>query len=242
MYTFHSFNQNISQKLSRETLFLNTLIFSTLQNVEQITAELPFDGASGIHGALTLSLSTLPTKESQTVKLNNHCSRWGKMSYTTAEGGEYQRKAKGALNVPLPCAKGVSDILSRQPVQVLSLSLLYTNLYKRRIRVLERFSHSKWHSLIGTQAGSTHRTCSLNNYRTFMQLYARVLNCSVVSDSATPWTVTRQALLSMGYPRQEYQSGLPFPSPGDLPNPGMQPESPAGQGDSLPLSHQESSL
>ena len=45
-------------------LFLNTLIFSTLQNVEQITAELPFDGASGIHGALTLSLSTLPTKES----------------------------------------------------------------------------------------------------------------------------------------------------------------------------------
>ena len=35
---------------------------------------------------------------------------------------------------------------------------------------------------------------------------------------ATPWTVTHQAPLSMGFPRQEYWSGLPFPSPGDLPN------------------------
>ena len=36
----------------------------------------------------------------------------------------------------------------------------------------------------------------------------------------TPWTIVRQASLSMGFPRQEYQSGLPFPSPGDLPNQG----------------------
>ena len=40
---------------------------------------------------------------------------------------------------------------------------------------------------------------------------------------ATPWTVARQALLSMGSPMQEYWSGLPFPSPGDLPNPGFKP-------------------
>ena len=39
------------------------------------------------------------------------------------------------------------------------------------------------------------------------------------------WTVAHQALLSMGFSRQEYWSGLPFPSPGDLPNPGMEPVS-----------------
>ena len=42
----------------------------------------------------------------------------------------------------------------------------------------------------------------------------------------TPWTVARQAPLSMRVPRQEYWSGLPFPSPGDLPEPGIKPESP----------------
>ena len=56
-----------------------------------------------------------------------------------------------------------------------------------------------------------------------------------MSDSfVTPWTVARQAPLSMGLPRQEYWSGLPFPSPGDLPNPGFEPGSPACQADSLP--------
>ena len=51
---------------------------------------------------------------------------------------------------------------------------------------------------------------------------------------ATPWTVARQSPLSMGFSRQEYWSGLPFPSPGDLPNPGIEPQSPALQADSLP--------
>ena len=41
----------------------------------------------------------------------------------------------------------------------------------------------------------------------------------------TPGTVTRQAPVSMGFPRQEYWSGLPFPSPGDVPNPGIEPGS-----------------
>ena len=45
-----------------------------------------------------------------------------------------------------------------------------------------------------------------------------------MSDSfATPWTTARQAPLSMGFSRQEYWSGLPFPSPGDLPDPGIEP-------------------
>ena len=51
---------------------------------------------------------------------------------------------------------------------------------------------------------------------------------------ATPWTVAYQAPLSMGFSRQEYWSVLPFPSPGDLPNPGFKPWSPALQTDALP--------
>ena len=47
-----------------------------------------------------------------------------------------------------------------------------------------------------------------------------------MSDSVTSWTVACQAPLSMGFPRQEYWSGLPFPSPGDLPDPGVEPTSP----------------
>ena len=63
----------------------------------------------------------------------------------------------------------------------------------------------------------------------------------VVSDSfATPWTVTRQAPLSMGFPGQDYWSGLPPPSPGDLSNPGIESVSPELQVDSSPLSHQGS--
>ena len=50
---------------------------------------------------------------------------------------------------------------------------------------------------------------------------------------ATPWTVARRALLSMGFSRQEYWSGLPFPSPGDLPDPGIEPKSPTLEADAL---------
>ena len=53
-----------------------------------------------------------------------------------------------------------------------------------------------------------------------------------MSDSfEASWTVACQAPLSMGFSRQEYFSGLPFPSPGDLPNPGIEPESPALAGE-----------
>ena len=51
---------------------------------------------------------------------------------------------------------------------------------------------------------------------------------------ATPWTVAHQAPLSMKFFRREYWSGLPFPSPGDLPYPGIKPRSPALQADALP--------
>ena len=57
---------------------------------------------------------------------------------------------------------------------------------------------------------------------------------SVVSDSfVTPWTVARQASLSTEFSRQEYWNGLPFPSPRDHPDPGIEDRSPALQADSL---------
>ena len=60
---------------------------------------------------------------------------------------------------------------------------------------------------------------------------ARVLSC--VQLFATPWTVAHQAPPSMEFSRQEYWSGLPFPPLGDLPNPGIEPGSPALLEDSL---------
>ena len=50
----------------------------------------------------------------------------------------------------------------------------------------------------------------------------------------TPWTVAHQTPRSMGFSRQEYWSGLPFPSPGNLPDPGIEPGSSSLQADSLP--------
>ena len=55
----------------------------------------------------------------------------------------------------------------------------------------------------------------------------KVKSLSRVRLFATPWTAVCQAPLSMGFSRQQYWSGLPFPSPGDLPKPGIQPGSPA---------------
>ena len=60
-----------------------------------------------------------------------------------------------------------------------------------------------------------------------LQLTGNVHACSIMSDSfETPWTVAHKAPLSVEFPRQEDWSGLPFPTPGDLPNPGIEPASP----------------
>ena len=69
--------------------------------------------------------------------------------------------------------------------------------------------------------------------------YAYIQHCGVLSHFisvwlfATLWTVVHQTPLSMGFSRQEYWRGLPFPSPGDLPNPGIKSRSPALQADYL---------
>ena len=62
----------------------------------------------------------------------------------------------------------------------------------------------------------------------------KVKSLSCVRLFATPWTVAYQAPPSMGFSRQECWSGLPFPSLGDLPDPGIEPGSPALRGDALP--------
>ena len=66
-----------------------------------------------------------------------------------------------------------------------------------------------------------------------------VCACSVMSHSlGPPWTIARQAPLSTEFPRQEYWSGLPFPTPGDLPDPEIELGSLALQTVSLSLSHE----
>ena len=80
--------------------------------------------------------------------------------------------------------------------------------------------------------GSTHFPLSIWPYAQLFQESVFVGMCCVLSCFscvqlfATLWTIALQAPLSMGFPRQEYQSGLPFPSPGDPPNLGIEPRSP----------------
>ena len=70
----------------------------------------------------------------------------------------------------------------------------------------------------------------------------KVKSLSCVQLFATPWTVARQAPPTMGFSRQEYWSGLSFPSPGDLPDPGIEPRSLHGRQTLDPLSHQRTSV
>ena len=66
-----------------------------------------------------------------------------------------------------------------------------------------------------------------------LHISVKVKSLSRVRLFVTPWTVAHQAPPSMGFYRQKYWSGLPFPSPGDLPDPGIKPRSPALQADAL---------
>ena len=79
------------------------------------------------------------------------------------------------------------------------------------------------------------------NYIFFLFVYfyyriegKKVRTLSHVQLFVTPWTVACQAPTSLGFSRKEYWSGLPFPSPGDLPDPGIEPGSPTLEADSLP--------
>ena len=67
-------------------------------------------------------------------------------------------------------------------------------------------------------------------FANFMSLSEVAQSCPTLCD---PWTVAHQAPPSMGFSRQEYWSGLPFPSPGDRPDPGIEPRSPTLHADTL---------
>ena len=60
-----------------------------------------------------------------------------------------------------------------------------------------------------------------------LYVFTLLCACSTVPNFETSWTVAHQPPLSMGFPRQEFWSGLPFPPPDDLPDPGIKPTSPA---------------
>ena len=76
--------------------------------------------------------------------------------------------------------------------------------------------------------------CSFGLIETSVKVKVKVKSLSCVQLFATPWTVAHQAPPSMEFSRQEYWSGLPFPSPGDLPDQGIKPGSPALRADALP--------
>ena len=73
----------------------------------------------------------------------------------------------------------------------------------------------------------------MNELKILRKKEKTVKSLSHVRLFATPWTVAYQASLSMGFSRQEYWSGLPFPSPGYLPDPGVEPRSPTLEADAL---------
>ena len=75
-----------------------------------------------------------------------------------------------------------------------------------------------------------------------LRIKVKVKSFSRVQFFATTWTAAHQAPPSMGFSRQEYWSGLPIPSPEDLPNPGIEPQSPALQADALPFAPPGKSL
>ena len=92
--------------------------------------------------------------------------------------------------------------------------------------------------------GSRLRRISRRDWRRATEAKGKLSESVLIAQSCltvgNPWAVAHQGALSMEFSRQEYWSGLPCPSPGNLPNPQIKPMSPVLQADSLPLSHQGS--
>ena len=94
----------------------------------------------------------------------------------------------------------------------------------------EHVGYSPW----GRKESDTTERLNRTENKTTVWCFFKVKPLSCVWLFVTPWTVGYQTPPSMGFSRQECWSGLPFPSPGDLPNPGIEPRSPALQTDALP--------
>ena len=90
-----------------------------------------------------------------------------------------------------------------------------------------RYTHFCWAASVDHSQASGPSTKFIPSLKSWTYFHiVKVKSLSHVQLFATLWTVAYQVPLSMGFSRQEYWSGLPFPSPGDLPNPGIKPTSP----------------
>ena len=112
--------------------------------------------------------------------------------------------------------------LSDSKSMLVPCTMYYVLHFKRKI--WKWVSFIVWTTLLRE---NSHKIFPFNMYK------VKVKSLSRVWLFATPGTVAHQAPPSMGFSRQEYWSGLPFPSPGDLPDPGIKPRSPALQADAL---------
>ena len=120
--------------------------------------------------------------------------------------------------------------------------LKITSIQKKKKNLLKKENKQSFGKLFCTELDSKYfRICEAYRSLLHIHLYIFLQGFVCISHSVVPDSLwlhgAHQAPLSMELSRQEYWSGLPFPSPGDLPNPGIKPVSPALQADSLPLSH-----
>ena len=94
-------------------------------------------------------------------------------------------------------------------------------LFHKLLQKADKFSIGNFG--LSTAGAVFNFVCNKRNDRHISLQESESVRHSLLSDSAIPWTVVRQAPLSMGCSRQEHWSGLPFPPPGDPPNPGIKP-------------------
>ena len=136
--------------------------------------------------------------------------------------------------------------LSDWTITTFSIIIIFTKKWKRRIilKVSNRefyninYGASIWHNVVqllnahvlfekgGKIIFTSWSLFVKPTVHVFLKRKLKVKSLSRVRLFWTPWTVARQAPPSMGFSRQEYWTGLPFPSPGDLPDPGIEPRSP----------------
>ena len=102
------------------------------------------------------------------------------------------------------------------------------------VRVMVERSDRMWSTIVWPQVNSREGTQLHPSTESEVKLKVKLLSCVGELWTVTLWTVAYQAPLSMGFSRQEYWSGLPLPSPGDLPDPGIEAGSPSLQADTLP--------
>ena len=145
------------------------------------------------------------------------------------------RKSSPKLEILLECCATIYSLFFSSFIEIYWHIALYKlsvqhDLNFRRHEVIITVNFVTIHHLI-----QTHKKRKKNVFPFVMRTSEPVKLLSRVQLLATPWTVAYQAPPSMGFSRPGYWSGLPFPSPGDLPNPGIKPRSPKLQENALPF-------